>query len=134
MAQQREASIRTGPCVVIPVDRDTTIKLQQNGEIARASLILPECRVQKVPQTNSNVPRRNNHITTPANAVQNYLTVPIQLDHSTRTVLIQIQGVKRTFILDSGSCRSILQPGVSDEPTGCTKKLGLSASKKRQTS
>jgi len=42
------------------------------------------------------------------------------LDHSTRTVLVQIQGVKRTFILDSGSCRSILQPGVSDETTGCT--------------
>jgi len=33
---------------------------------------------------------------------------------------LQIEGVKQTFILDSGSCRSILQPGASDELTGCT--------------
>jgi hypothetical protein len=52
IAHQREASSRTGPCVVIiAVDWDTTlntaIKLQQNGEIARASLILPDGRLQK---------------------------------------------------------------------------------------
>jgi len=56
-------------------------------------------QITEVPQTNSNVPRQNNHLTTPANAVRNYRTVPIQLDHSIHTVLIQIQGVKRTFIL-----------------------------------
>lgn len=42
------------------------------------------------------------------------------MDHTTPTVLVQIQGVKRTLILDSGSCCSILQPGVVDEPIGCT--------------
>jgi hypothetical protein len=41
------------------------------------------------------------------------------MDHNTPTVLVQIQGVKRTLILDSGSCCSILQPGVADEPIGC---------------
>jgi hypothetical protein len=41
-------------------------------------------QITEVPQTNCDVPRRNNHLTTPANAVRNYLTVPIQLDHSTR--------------------------------------------------
>ena len=43
------------------------------------------------------------------------------MDHSTPTVLVQIQGVKRNLILDSGSCCSILQPGVVDEPLGCTE-------------
>jgi hypothetical protein len=41
-------------------------------------------QITEVPPTNSDVPRRNNHLATPANAVRNYLTVPIQLDHSTR--------------------------------------------------
>jgi hypothetical protein len=61
------------------------------------------------------------HLATPANAVQNYLTVPIIMDHTTPTVLVQIQGVKRTLILDSGSCCSVLQPGLADEPMGCTE-------------
>jgi hypothetical protein len=42
------------------------------------------------------------------------------MDHTTPTVLVQIQGVKRTLILNSGSCCSIIQPGVADEPIGCT--------------
>jgi hypothetical protein len=53
----------------------------------------PRWQITEVPQTNFNVPRRNNHLTT-ANAVQNNRTIPIQLDHSICTVLIQIQGVK----------------------------------------
>jgi hypothetical protein len=43
------------------------------------------------------------------------------MDHTTPTVLVEIQGVKRTPILDSGSCCSILQPGVADEPMVCTE-------------
>lgn len=31
-------------------------------------------------------------------------------------VIVQVQGVKRTLVLDSGSCCSILQPGVADKP------------------
>jgi hypothetical protein len=42
------------------------------------------------------------------------------MDHTTPTVLVQIQGVKRTLILNSGSCCIILQPGVAEEPIGCT--------------
>lgn len=52
IAHQREASTRTSPCIVIiAVDRDTMLntamKLQKNGEIASASLILLDGRLQK---------------------------------------------------------------------------------------
>ena len=46
--------------------------------------------------------------------------MPIKLDYTTPTAVVQIQGVKRTLIIDAGSCYSIWQSDVADEPIGCT--------------
>lgn len=109
-------------------------QLEQNRKTARASLILPEGRIQMylrltpmwcldettIFSDTNNRWKNSFHLATPTNAVQSYPVVPIQLDNTTSTVLVQIQGVKRTHVLDSGSCCNKLQPGVADEPIGCT--------------
>jgi len=44
----------------------------------------------------------------------------VTLDQGTPTVAVKIQGAERTFIVDSGSSCSRLQPGVAEVPLEST--------------
>jgi hypothetical protein len=58
----------------------------------------------------------------PENAVNRVHQIPLDLETTAPSVQARIQGVVRNLIVDSGSCCSILQPGVADDPIGCTNR------------
>jgi hypothetical protein len=64
----------------------------------------------------------NFHPVSPVNAVNQSHSVPLLKGHGTPTIQVRIQGAVHTLIVDTGLCRSILKPNVTNYPIGRTDR------------